>query len=253
MKHAAFSLLAAIALSACGTTPTVNVPLSFAKLDTGYINSGIYDLGDVLVWDNKNKVFFEEGHLAVPKELEQTGSSVGLQQASLSKDTEIEGLADVSKSVAQATISAAVAHSTTTQLENVNRVTVDAQALVNYDNDITRAWRKKMAGRYVGDQYEFFVVDRVVVGNKLTVSSSASQSAGAGANVISVSVNVKVAVKYNSQNTYTEDAGPGKAATLVIRGTLLRLGGGGADPQFEQVSSQELRAFNVQKAMAARE
>jgi hypothetical protein len=25
--------------------PTANVPLSYAKLDTGYLNSGIYDLG----------------------------------------------------------------------------------------------------------------------------------------------------------------------------------------------------------------
>ena len=42
-------LLGAILLNSCAHIPTANVPLSFAKLDTGYLNSGIYDLGQVFV------------------------------------------------------------------------------------------------------------------------------------------------------------------------------------------------------------
>ena len=252
MKKAVLIVHAIVAsgLSACSSTSTVNVPLSYAKLDTGYVNSGLSELGNVFVWDNKNKVLFDEGHLNVPKELEEVGSTVAVQQATLANDTEIEASADVSKYLANGSLSAAVARNTSTELDNVNRLNTDALSLVNFDNPTTRDWRQKMAARYPGNNYEFFVVDRVISGNKLTVGSNASQSAGGGANIISVAANVKVSVKYDSKDSYTEQAPPGQSVPLVIRGTLLRLGGSASDPAFSSVSIQEVKAFNLQRAMA---
>ena len=132
-------------------------------------------------------------------------------------------------------------------------MSTDALALTNYDNATTRDWRKRMAARYPGGGYEFFVVDRVILGNKLTVSNDASQSAGAGANIISLAANVKASVKYDAKSTYTEAAPPGQATSLVIRGTLLRLDGSATDPQFQPVGSQEVKPCNLQHAMAAKQ
>ena len=236
--------------SACTTTSTVNVPLSYAKLDTGYVNSDFYDLGQVFVWDKTGQILYDEGHLNVPQDAEQVGGTVALQQASLSRDTEMNASADISQYVVNGSLHAAVARNTSTQLENVNRVTTDALGLVNLDNPITRDWRRKMASRYPGPGYEFFVVNQVISGSKLTVSSATSQGAAAGANIVQVAANVKVSVQYDSKNTYTEAAPPGQSVTLVIRGTLLRLDGSLTDPTFLSCPSADIKAFNLQHAIS---
>lgn len=251
MKTALFLAQAAlvVVLTGCGSTASVDVPLSYAKLDSGYINSGLYDIGDVFVWDKTNNVLTNDTHLSVPQASLQSGSQVALQQASLSTSTDIVASADLTAYKANGSLSAAVARSTSTQLENARRQRTDALDLANYDNAITLAWRKRMAQEYPGNNFEFFVLDRAIAGSKLTVSNTAAKSASAGANIVSLGTNVKVSVTYNAKNDYVSTAEQGQSAPLVITGTLLRLEGPASDPQFVLASSQETKAFNLQHAM----
>lgn len=254
MNKAASQILAfaavAVALSAC-TTTSVNVPLAYAKLDAGYINAGFYQLGHVFVWDRKNQVLLDEKSIVVPPANWEVSETVGKQLASLSTDTNIElSGAAATQTVADASVKAAVAHSTTTELDNAHAVTIYPLDWVNLDNDITRQWRQRLANNYAGGDYEFYVLDRVVAGEKIKVGMDASHSAGAGANIISVGANVKLAVTFDSKDSYEKDAPPGATDTLLIRGTLLRLDTSTpGQPEFVRASQADARAFSFQKAI----
>jgi hypothetical protein len=110
------SVVAAGFLSSCAST--ANVPLSYAKLDTGYLNSGIYDLGALFVWDRIQQTLSPLPPLSVPKSMRNMGSTIEQQQNTLSSDTEIDFSGDVAK-VATASLKAQIAHSTTAELTNV--------------------------------------------------------------------------------------------------------------------------------------
>ena len=147
MKERTLGLIILTAiLCGCAQTRTANVPLSYAKLDTGYLNSGIYDLGWVFVWDRTQGTLTALSPLRVPTSLKHLGPTVAQQQTSLSSDTDIEFSADVTKVAgATANLKSEIARSTTTELDKVARETADAEDLLNIDNKKSREWRKRLA------------------------------------------------------------------------------------------------------------
>jgi hypothetical protein len=226
--------------------PTANVPTSYAKLDTGYLNSGIYDLGWVFAWHRSDQVLRRVGPLVVPKSLKDQGVRVGKQKTALSADTEVEFSGDLSKlGQATASLKATVARNTTTQLDNVVRETVSSDELLNYDNISTRAWRRRVARDFPSDEYRFLVIDGVMRGDKVTVGLKHTRETSAEANVINIG-KAKLKVKYSGENTYTQS---GTDVPLVVQARLFRLTTTDEDPQFVPVSAREAKEFNFQEAI----
>jgi hypothetical protein len=239
-------IILTVVLSACAQTRTANVPLSYAKLDTGYLNSGIYDLGWVFVWDRTQGTLTALSPLSVPKSLKSVGPTIDQQQTSLSSDTDIEFSADVTK-IAGATgnLKSQIARSTTTELDNVARETADAEDLLNFDNKKSREWRKRLAHDYPGDSFRFILVDRVLRGDKVSVGFNNSVNGSLGANVLQYG-DLKVKVTYSGKSNFLQT---GKTIPLVFQARMFKLVGESNDLQFTPVTGVEAKQFNFQQAI----
>jgi hypothetical protein len=241
-----FSILT-LMLYACANTPTANVPLSYAKLDTGYLNSGIYDLGWLFVWDKTQRTLTPVGPLKVPDSLKDVGPTIGQQQFSLSSDTDVEFSADLTKIAgASGNLKSQIARSTTTELDKVARETISqAEDLLNFDNEKSRNWRKRLAQDYPGDNFRFLIVDRVLRGDKVSVGFNNSVNASAGANILQFGkLNVKVT--YSGKSNFVQT---GNSIPLVFQAKMFRLANDSKDPQFSPVTGSEAKRFNFQQAI----
>ena len=247
MKERTLGLIILTAiLCGCAQTRTANVPLSYAKLDTGYLNSGIYDLGWVFVWDRTQGTPTALSSLTVPASLKHLGPTVAQQQTSLSSDTDIEFSADVTKVAgATANLKSEIARSTTTELDKVARETADAEDLLNIDNKKSRGWRKRLAHDYAGDSFRFALVDRVIRGDKVSVGFNNSVNSSAGANILQYG-DLKVKVTYSGKNNFLQT---GKSIPLVFQARMFKLVGESNDPQFTPVTGAEAKQFNFQQAI----
>jgi len=239
-------LLGAILLNSCAHIPTANVPLSFAKLDTGYLNSGIYDLGQVFVWDRDQKTLTALTPLKISESLRERGSRIAQQKTSLSTGTDIE-LAGTFPQTASADVKGAITRSTTTELNNVAWERTDAEEVLNLDNKATHEWRRRLSRDYSGDNFRFVVINRILRGDKVDVGFKSSTGASAGANVIQLpGTNFKFAVTYNGENSFTQS---GNDVPLVLQVSLFKLTGTSEDPQFAPLTGVEATQFNFQKAI----
>jgi hypothetical protein len=248
MKERTLGLIILTAiLCGCAQTRTANVPLSYAKLDTGYLNSGIYDLGWIFVWDRTQATLTPETHLKVPKTLTDIGSIVDKQQTNLASDTDVEFSADVAKIAgATANLKSEIARSTSTELDKVARVAVgEPQDLLNFNNLPSRSWRKRLAHDYPGDTFRFVLVDAIMRGNKVSVGFKNSVNSSVGANVLQYG-DLKVKVTYSGQNNFTQT---GTNIPLVFHARMFKLVGESNDPQFAPVTGAEAKQFNFQQAI----
>ena len=230
----------------CAEGRKADVPLSYAKLDTGYLNSGIYDLGWVFVWDRTQKTLTAVGPLKVPEGLKDVGPTIEQQQTTLSADTDVEFSADIAKIVGTtASLQAQIARNTTTELDNVARETAAAEALLNFNNQKSRTWRQRLAKDYAGDNFRFLVIDRVLRGDKVSVGFNNTGAGSVGANVLQYGgLNIKVT--YSGKSNFTQT---GKGAPLVIQARMFQLTGKSADPEFVPVTGAETKQFNFQQAI----
>ena len=247
MKERTLGLIILTAiLCGCAQTRTANVPLSYAKLDTGYLNSGIYDLGWVFVWDRTQGTLTALSPLRVPTSLKHLGPTVAQQQTSLSSDTDIEFSADVTKIAgATANLKSEIARSTTTELDKFARETADAEDVLNIDNKKSREWRKRLAHDYAGDSFRFVLVDRVLRGDKVSVGFNNSVNSSVGANILQYG-DLKVKVTYSGKNNFLQT---GKSIPLVFQAKMFKLVGESNDPQFTPVTGAEAKQFNFQQAI----
>jgi hypothetical protein len=244
MKSKAFAFLAIVFVSGCAQMPTANVPLSYAKLDSGYLNSGIYDLGSVFAWDRDNNTLTRMDPLTVSPSLKRVGVLVALQRANLSSDTDIEFSGNIAAK-ASANLKTTIARNTTTELDQVAQETARTEALLNADNKKTRSWRQGLAKTFAEGNMRLVLVDQVLRGKKVLVGFSNSAAASPGANILKYG-DVTLRVTYGGQGTFTQT---GKGVPLVIQARLFRLAKDSEDPQFIQVTGTEAAQFNFQQAI----
>ena len=246
MKERTLGLIILTAiLGACAQTRTANVPLSYAKLDTGYLNSGIYDLGWVFVWDRTQGTLTALSPLRIPRSLKDVGQTIDKQQTNLSSDTDIEFSADVAKIAgATANLKSEIARSTTTELDKFARETAHAEDLLNIDNKKSREWRKRLAHDYAGDSFRFVLVDSVLRGDKVSVGFNNSVNSSVGANILQYG-DLKVKVTSSGKNDFLQT---GKSIPLVFHAKMFKLGESN-DPEFTPVTGAEAKQFNFQQAI----
>lgn len=246
MKRICLLQFVASAALLSGCANTANVPMSYAKLDAGYLNTGNYDLGWVFLWDRSERTLTSLDPLKVPDKLKEVGTTFDHQQGSLSSDTDIELSADLTKTAAASgELQGRIARSTTTELDKFERVTVPADDLLNFDNKATRVWRKRLLQQFPGDNFRFVLVDRVVRGDKVSVVFNNSGSGSVGANILAYG-NLKVKVTYDGKSSFVET---GKGVPLVFQTHIFKLGGDANNPEFRLLTGPEATQFNFQKAI----
>ena len=247
MKSRASALvILALVVTGCSQIPTANVPLSYARLDAGYLNSGIYDLGQVFVWDREQKTLRPLLPLKLTDDLKERGSRFTQQKMSLSTGTEVD-LSGNFPQTASAAVKGAITRSTTTELDNVARETTSAEDVLNLENAATRKWRERVAHDYPGDNFRFVVIDRVLRGDKVVVSFNRANSGAAQANVVQLpGTEFKFAVTYNNQNSVTQS---GNDVPLAFQVALFKLSDSATDPQFLPLTGAEATQFDFQKAV----
>jgi hypothetical protein len=122
MKAICLLKLLALASLLSGSAHTANVPMSYAKLDVGYLDTGNYDLGWVFLWDRTERTLTSLPPLKVPDRLKDVGKTVDQQQGTLSANTDMELSADLTKTgAASGELQGRIARSTTTELDKFAR------------------------------------------------------------------------------------------------------------------------------------
>jgi hypothetical protein len=246
MKRTCLLQLVALAALLSGCANTANVPMSYAKLDAGYLNTGSYDLGWLFLWDRTERTLTSLDPLKVPDKFKNVGTTFDQQQGSLSADTDIELSAGLTQTAAASgELQGRIARGTTTELDKFERVTVPAEDLLNFDNKASRAWRKRLLQEFPGDKFRFVLVDRVVRGDKVSVAFNNSASGSAGANVLAYG-NFKVKVTYDGKSSFVQT---GKEIPLVFQTHILKLSGDADNPEFQLLTGPEATHFNFQKAI----
>ena len=227
--------------------PPANVPLSYARLDAGYLNSG-YAVISVrcLCGIGRKKTLRPLLPLKLTDDLKERGSRFTQQKMSLSTGTEVD-LSGNFPQTASAAVKGAITRSTTTELDNVARETTSAEDVLNLENAATRKWRERVAHDYPGDNFRFVVIDRVLRGDKVVVSFNRANSGAAQANVVQLpGTEFKFAVTYNNQNSVTQS---GNDVPLAFQVALFKLSDSATDPQFLPLTGAEATQFDFQKAV----
>jgi hypothetical protein len=246
MKAICLLQLLTLASLLSGCAHTANVPMSYAKLDVGYLDSGNYDLGWIFLWDRTERTLTSLPPLKVPDRLKDVGKTVDQQQGTLSADTDVELSADLTKTgAASGELQGRIARSTTTELDKFARETVSADDLLNLNNKATRAWRKRLLEEFPGDNFRFVLVDRVLRGNKVSLAFNSSGSGSVGANILAYG-NLKVKVTYDGNSSFVET---GKGVPLVFQTHIFKLAGNANNPEFRLLTGPEATQFNFQKAI----
>lgn len=216
-------MVSATLLAACQNF--INMPLTYAQLNQGFVNGSTHDLGHVFVWDTKTNNLaqiykIEDGDVATARIVR--GRIFDKQKAFISNETKVvvsgraQAVAAFNADV-KANVETAVSNTTDVEFAKFQRREYQSPTSALNSREL-REWREDLANTYADPKYRFIFISSVIDADSLAIAKKKTINTDTEANVATVG-EFKFKVLYNNSAGITTQ---GSNVPMVIKPTVYR-------------------------------